>query len=139
MLHAWLKRGYDRFIGLVAEGRDMSVEDVDNIAHGRVWTGEDAMEVGLVDQLGGLMDAITKARDLADIGADEKTRIMFYPIPQGGIPGIGPVAEASAGDLQTLSQAMEVLQDGRVQMLIEQGAVFNQSPVQARGPLMIER
>ena len=139
MLHAWLKRGYDRFTSLVAEGRGMSVENVDKIARGRVWTGEDALEVGLVDQIGGLVDAISKARDLADIPADEKSRIMFYPVPQGGIPGFGPMAEASAEDLGTLARAAEILEDSRIQALIERGSMLQSSPVQARGPLLIEK
>ncbi|MEM5517091.1 signal peptide peptidase SppA [Henriciella sp. AS95] len=138
-LHAWLERGYDRFISLVAEGRNMSEADVREIAKGRVWTGQDGLEVGIVDQLGGLMDAIEKARELAGIADDEESRIMFYPVPQGGLPGFGPMAEASASDLGTLARAAEVLEDERVQMLIEQGGVLNGSPVQARGPAFIER
>ena len=67
MLHAWLERGYNRFVGLVAEGRGMTFDEVNEVARGRVWSGEDALDVGLVDQLGGLMDAIDKARDLAGI------------------------------------------------------------------------
>jgi len=139
LLTAWLKRGYDRFTGLVAEGRGLSIENVQEIARGRVWTGEDAMEIGLVDEIGGLMDAIRKARELAGIESDEETRLMFYPTPQGGLPGLGPLASASAEDFSTLARAAAVLEDERVQALIEQGSVFNNSPVQARGPLMIEK
>ncbi|WP_084393458.1 MULTISPECIES: signal peptide peptidase SppA [Henriciella] len=139
LLHAWLERGYDRFISLVAEGRDMSEAEVREIAKGRVWTGEDGLEVGIVDQLGGLMDALAKARELAGIGEDEETRIMFYPVPQGGLPGLGPMAESSAGDLATLSRAADILENERIQMLIEQGGVLSGSPVQARGPAFIER
>lgn len=139
MLTAWLGRGYDRFITLVAEGREMEKSDVNEIARGRVWSGEDALEIGLVDEIGGLIDAIAKARDLAGIDADTETGVKFYPLPQGGIPGLGPMAEASAGDLQTLSQVKALLEDDRVQMLIEQGAMMQSGPSQARGPAMIER
>lgn len=52
---------YDRFTGLVAEGRDMSVEAVDAIGQGRVWTGSDAVGIGLVDEIGTLEDAIRYA------------------------------------------------------------------------------
>ena len=139
MLTAWLGRGYDRFIYLVAEGRKMDESAVGEIARGRVWTGEDALEVGLVDEIGGLIDAIAKARELASIDADTETSVKFFPRPQGGIPGLGPMAETSAGDLQTLSQVMELLEDERVQMLIEQGSSMQSAPAQARGPALIER
>ncbi|MCZ4298778.1 signal peptide peptidase SppA [Henriciella marina] len=138
MLTAWLERGYDRFIGLVAEGRGMSVQEVDDIARGRVWSGADALDVGLVDEIGGLMDAIAKARELAEIDEDTATRVKFYPIPQGGIPGLGPMSEASATDLQTLARLSAILDDERVQMLIEQGSMMQNAPIQARGPMMIE-
>ena len=138
MLHAWLERGYDRFISLVADGRGMSVSEVDDIARGRVWSGEDALRIGLVDEIGGLIDAVAKARELAGVEDDTATRIKFYPVPQGGIPGLTPMSEASAGDLQTLARLSEVLSDERVQALIEQGAMMKQGPVQARSPMMIE-
>ncbi|WP_300395821.1 signal peptide peptidase SppA [Henriciella sp.] len=139
MLHAWLERGYNRFVGLVAEGRGMTFDEVNEVARGRVWSGEDALDVGLVDQLGGLMDAIDKARDLAGIEADQQTRYIFYPKPQGGIPGFGPMAEASAEDLGAISRAAAILEDERIQALIERGSMLQGSPVQARGPLLIEK
>ena len=139
LLHAWLKRGYDRFLSLVADGRGMSVEEVHEIARGRVWTGADALDVGLVDQTGGLMDAIDKARDMAGIPADEESRLLFYPKPQGGIPGFGSVAEASAGDLRALAHAAELLENERILTLIEQGSMLQSAPIQARGPVMIEK
>ena len=58
---------YDRFINLVANGRGQSPEAIHDIAHGRIWTGQQALENGLVDQLGGLNEAITVAAELAGI------------------------------------------------------------------------
>ena len=58
---------YARFINLVAEGRDLPREDVENIAGGRVWSGEQALEIGLVDQLGDLDQAIAAAAELAEL------------------------------------------------------------------------
>lgn len=139
LLHDWLERGYDRFISLVAEGRELSEENVREIAKGRVWTGEDALEVGLVDGIGGLIESVDKARELAGIEEDERTRLMFYPVPQGGLPGMGPVAEASAGDIAAIGKVARLLEDERIQTLIEQGSVLEQSPIQARGPTFIER
>jgi ClpP class serine protease len=58
---------YRRFVEKVAEGRDMSVEEVEAVASGRVWSGEDALEHGLVDQLGGFEEAIALAAQKADL------------------------------------------------------------------------
>lgn len=63
---------YDEFTSLVAEGRDLRKTYVDSIAQGRVWTGADAMKIGLVDEIGGLEDALAKAASEVDgsIGLD---------------------------------------------------------------------
>jgi protease IV len=70
---------YDDFVRRVAEGRNLSVDDVDAVARGRVWTGADALERGLVDELGGLRTAIRRAKILAGLDADEKARVVSYP------------------------------------------------------------
>ena len=61
---------YKQFIGHVAQGRNMPVEDVAELAQGRVWSGQDALELGLVDSLGGIDDAIKAAARLAGIAKD---------------------------------------------------------------------
>ena len=61
---------YNDFTLLVAEGRGMSQMDVDKIAQGRVWTGMDAKQVGLVDEFGNLEDAIAAAKEAAGLGSD---------------------------------------------------------------------
>lgn len=58
---------YQEFLNLVADGRDMTVEDVDAIAGGKVWIGRQALEIGLVDKLGSLNDAIEAAAELAGV------------------------------------------------------------------------
>jgi protease IV len=70
---------YTDFIERVAQGRKMSVEAVDAIARGRVWTGADAKERGLVDELGGLRTAVTRAKVLAGLEPDADVRIVGYP------------------------------------------------------------
>jgi len=60
---------YEDFVQLVAQGRGMSEASVDEIARGRVWSGKDALEIGLVDELGGLNEAIAAAEELADLEA----------------------------------------------------------------------
>jgi protease-4 len=67
---------YTDFITKVAEGRGMKVADVDSIGQGRVWSGEDALEIGLVDKLGGIEDAIEVAAGMASV---ENYRVVEYP------------------------------------------------------------
>ncbi len=72
---------YNEFTRIVAEGRNMSVADVDAIAQGRVWTGAEALEIGLVDEIGTLEDAINFAA--LSIGKDMKdVQLAAYPKPQ---------------------------------------------------------
>ena len=60
-------RLYNDFIEIVANGRGISIKEADLIAKGRVWSGKDALEVGLIDQIGSFDDAVDKAKDLAAI------------------------------------------------------------------------
>ncbi|GGP42092.1 protease [Shewanella algicola] len=62
-----IERGYHEFISLVAQERHMTLEQVDNIAQGRVWTGKRALTLGLVDELGDIDVALTKAAELANM------------------------------------------------------------------------
>ena len=66
-MQAYVERGYDLFLKRVAEGRGMTVEAVDSIAQGRVWTGHQALGIKLVDRLGTLDDAIKEAAALAKL------------------------------------------------------------------------
>jgi protease IV len=76
-INAWLDRIYADFTGKVAQGRNMTVEQVDAIARGRVWTGEDAAGNGLVDHLGGLEAAQDLARREAGLPGSAPVRV--YP------------------------------------------------------------
>jgi protease-4 len=67
LLQMNIERGYQRFISLVAEERGMTLEEVDKVAQGRVWVGTQALELGLVDELGGLDEAIAYAAEMAKI------------------------------------------------------------------------
>ncbi|CAN1510055.1 SppA_67K, signal peptide peptidase SppA, 67K type [Mycobacteriaceae bacterium] len=70
---------YDDFVRRVAEARKMSIEDVGIVARGRVWTGADAIERGLVDELGGLRTAVRRAKVLAGLDIDAKIHLIGYP------------------------------------------------------------
>jgi protease-4 len=68
---------YQTFLRRVSEGRELSVNDVHEIAQGRIWSGIDAHQRGLVDKLGGVEEAIEIARKMS--GLDEKYRVVDYP------------------------------------------------------------
>lgn len=71
-----IENGYDQFISKVAEARKMPVERVDELARGRVWTGADALESGLVDAEGDIQVAIAAARELAGLPADATVELI---------------------------------------------------------------
>ena len=73
---------YDRFVNLVARGRDMTPEAVDEIGQGRVWLGSQALELGLVDGLGDLSDAVETAAELAGL-EDYGVKRFVPPTPPG--------------------------------------------------------
>ena len=77
ILQRYIDRGYGQFLNRVAEGRKMNKADVHEIAQGRVWLGQDAKKIKLVDALGGIDVAVTKAAELAKLGTDYKTK--SYP------------------------------------------------------------
>jgi len=74
-----IRYSYDRFVGYVAKGRNLTPEQVDAVGRGRVWTGRQAKQVGLVDELGGLGDAIARAKQEAGIPEDLPTELVYLP------------------------------------------------------------
>lgn len=77
---------YKVFLERVAESRKFSVDSVHKIAQGRVWSGADAKDIGIVDKVGGLLDAIELAK--REAGIEEDVDIVLYPLPKMKIPGI---------------------------------------------------
>jgi protease-4 len=103
---------YDQFVEKVAEARHTTPERIDAIAQGRVWTGRQARELGLVDQLGGLDVAIAAAKQRARIPADEDVDLVVYPARRSFYEALadqfGPGASARAlqvllGDTRALA------------------------------------
>ena len=84
--HAYMQRSvediYDRFTSIVAEGRGLEKDYVDEIGQGRVWTGADALGIGLVDEIGTLEDALRWTADLAGEPDLDKWNIVGYPAPE---------------------------------------------------------
>ena len=70
---------YERFVGLVAEGRSLETQKVDDMAQGRVWVGTDALGLGLVDEIGGLREAVDYAASLAGYLSKGDYHVVTYP------------------------------------------------------------
>jgi protease-4 len=82
-LDAFLDQVYAAFADGVARGREMSREKVLEIAQGRVWTGQQAKEIGLVDELGGFARALALAKEAAGIAPDQLVELRSFPRPLG--------------------------------------------------------
>ena len=99
-----MREGYNLFVNTVANGRNMTFEKVDSIGQGRVWTGVDALELGLVDYNGGVVDAIEHAAMLA--GIDEgNSGIVIFP----DLSGLGSINLMPG--LSVFSAAKELTED----------------------------
>ena len=83
LLRRQVKRLYADFVSKAADGRGLSYDELEGVAQGRVWTGQRAREIGLVDHLGGLDTALRRARALAGLGEDEGevTHTAAHPSP----------------------------------------------------------
>ena len=124
-----LRNYYNLFLARVAEGRGMSVQAVDSLARGRVYSGDAAQRIGLVDRLGGLASALIRARELAGLGANAEIDVrpdrfdtLLDYVLGGSISVSADDAEAaaaapSAGKLSLAPQARSLI---RMVMMMEQ-------------------
>jgi len=119
LMQAYVERGYDLFTRRVAAGRNLTQDSVDVIGQGRVWTGEQAIKLGLVDQLGNLETAIAEAAKLADL-KDYKRR--NYPAKKEWIETLMDEASedyfdaslrAGLGDFYPAVNAMKIMGNPR--------------------------
>lgn len=137
-----LKRGYDRFLNIVSEGRGMTFEEVHEVARGRVWSGEDAQKIGLVDKIGTFTDAIAKAKELGGIEADVTPRLAYYPHRPTGLEALERLFGISSESAKTAAMLSKISGDDRLEVLIEELAVIdaiNSGQNQALGPRLRER
>jgi protease-4 len=95
-LRADVRDAYQTFLGRVAEGRELTPEAVDAIGQGRVWTGAQASEIGLVDALGGLRAAVLEAKSAVGLEADADVALVAYPLPK---PLVEQISEAFGASL----------------------------------------
>jgi protease-4 len=99
---------YRDFTAKLASDRNIPAERIDAVARGRVWTGADALEIGLIDALGGLSEALALAREALSLPVDARLRLVLFPRAQSpidrlrkalanGVPLTGAVAQMFAG------------------------------------------
>ncbi|MFN7055046.1 signal peptide peptidase SppA [Hyphomonas sp.] len=141
-VRAILKRGYDRFVTLAAEGRGKTFEEMDRLARGRVWTGRDAVGIGLIDATGTFMDAVEKAKELGGIDPDVKPRLAFYPVRKSGFEALENLFGVSAEAARAAALVGAIAGDRRTEALLEQLAVaeaVNSGQTIAVGPRLRER
>lgn len=139
MLRDMLTRGYDRFITIVGEGRGMTTEQVHEFARGRVWSGEDAMEHGLVDSIGGFRDAVAKAAELAGVEEGEDVRLIYYPARRTGFEAFEDAFGVSAEAARSAAILSRIANDPHLKATIDELSALQSGTVQARGPVLIER
>ncbi|MEO8677907.1 MAG: signal peptide peptidase SppA [Vicinamibacterales bacterium] len=96
---------YDQFVERAAAARHMPPEKIDEIAQGRVWTGQQARANGLVDQLGGLYTAIGLAKQRARIPVDEEVELIVYPPRRSFYEVLADELQSPAARLQTRQTA----------------------------------
>lgn len=101
----YMQQTYGQFISGVAQGRHLSVEAVDKIGQGRVWSGERARQLGLVDRLGGIDTAIDEAKRLAGIPGGQRVELVVLPPPKSFLESVSDLLNG-----QTRVQALAPLQ-----------------------------
>ncbi len=125
---------YVDFTTLVAEGRNLPIERVREIAKGRVWTGAQAKELGLVDDLGGIMKAIEVARELGGIEADAKINLRRFPRPKTRGEQFEELFNASTEAGKEISTLREITALPEVQALLKARA---EADAMSRGEMQL--
>jgi protease IV len=126
--HDSMARTYEDFTSIVAKGRKMPLETVLDLAKGRVWTGAQAKENGLVDELGGLRAAIMKAKELAGLEADAKAVVKRYPAPEAPIVQLKRLLGISTETAQTLATLKALADTPQAQLLLKTATMTKGKP-----------
>lgn len=130
----YVQEFYDDFVQKVAVGRDMTFEAVDKIAQGRVWTGEQALELGLVDKLGGMETAITVIKEKIGIPEEDDVCLVQYPKMENPVKMVLNRIRETRTDSQLPEELREAQQQIDVLERLEDEHLFAWFPV----PLVVE-
>jgi protease-4 len=132
-LQAMLDRIYEDFTQKVSNGREIPLEEVLKIAKGRVWTGEDAKELGLVDELGGYETALRLAREAVGLDEDAKVRLKVLPRKRSPIEKFfGEEPDSSeAAVLQAMERTLEAIEPA-ARIMRQLGLAIEPQPLSMR-------
>jgi len=108
---------YEEFKKIVSKCRKISVDEIDKIGKGRVWTGEQAKNLKLVDQLGGLDEAISKVKELAGIPEKEEVEIVFYPKRRTLFERLFSIADIESLEIRTILSLLNSISNSRREIL----------------------
>src|SRR5262249_35370141 len=110
---------YADFTQKVADGRKLPLARVQEVARGRVWTGADAKERGLVDELGGFWTAVADVKQLAKIAPETRVSFKTYPRPRGVVGALSRLIDSSSEKIQALDGLGTLMQAEPVKALVE--------------------
>jgi protease-4 len=134
---AWIDRGYVDFKSKVAAGRKLTPEQVEAVAKGRVWTGEEALARKLVDSLGGLDAAVVKARELAKIDAKAKVRLQRYPAERNPIEQLQELFGVSGQAARGAALLAGLASDTQLQAVLDRAAQAERGGLEARSAVEV--
>lgn len=125
---ALMQNTYDAFITRVSEGRTLDRAAVEQLAQGRVYTGQQAKQLGLVDALGGLDVALRAAKDLAKIAPDQKADFVEFPAHKGPL---GKIMALLSGQQALMPVSAAIWQEAQMQMQHQAAGGLLLSPLPA--------
>ena len=134
ILQNYINRGYELFISRCAEGRNTSNDEIKRVAEGRVWTGADALSLGLVDVLGGLDDAIAIAASKA--GLTDNYAVAEYPKQKDELTQI--LEKLTGEDLSIRLLQWQIRKNPELSILNSQFSILNMQGAQAIMPYRVE-
>ena len=134
ILQNYINRGYETFISRCAEGRGVSSNEIKKVAEGRVWTGADALELGLVDVLGGLDDAIAIAAQKAKL--TDNYAITEYPKQKDSLTEL--LEQLTGEDLSVSLLKWQLRNHPELSTLNSQFSILNMQGAQAIMPYRVE-
>ena len=134
ILQNYINRGYELFISRCAEGRNTSNDEIKRVAEGRVWTGADALSLGLVDVLGGLDDAIAIAASKA--GLTDNYAVAEYPKQKDELTQI--LEKLTGEDLSIRLLQWQIRKNPELSILNSQFSILNLQGAQAIMPYRVE-
>ena len=117
LMQNMVERGYDLFTRRCADGRGMTQDEIKKIGEGRVWLGKDALEIGLVDSLGNINDAIAKAVELAELN---EYQLVTYPEKTDPIEEMLKMFDNSTPEERLIMEIREFASKPRIMTLMPQ-------------------